>query len=256
MAQSLLNTAGHARASVIAPRFRGESISGRHHKLLLIVDDEPFLNRLLALADELSVDVRQEMASVDAILAYRLNWTPQAIVIDQLMPRSEYYAAIRALRSAFGVPVLAITAEFRSADQMPEPCVLLLGREAAIAEIRRITRCVDGDQAVMSIGALTLDQVHYDATLNGARLRLSPDEATTLALLMQHVGSVVHRRTLVSALGGQQRDLDPRIIDVHVVRLMVKLGSGSPVTIERSQDREGYMLNPVDAQLTMHASFT
>jgi DNA-binding response OmpR family regulator len=247
MAQSLLNTAGHARASVIAPRFRGESISGRHHKLLLIVDDEPFLNRLLALADELSIDVRQEMASVDAILAYRANWIPQTVVIVQLMPRIEYYAALRALRSAFGVPVLAITAKFRSTDRMPEPGVLLLGREAAIAEIRRVTRCVDGDHAVMSIGTLTLDQVHRDATLNGARHHLSPDEATALALLMQHAGSVVHRHTLVSALGGLQRDLDPRIIDVHVIRLMVKLGSGSPVTIERSRDREGYVLHPANA---------
>ena len=56
-----------------------------------------------------------------------------------------------------------------------------------------------------------------------------------------------HRRTLVSALGGLQRDLDPRIIDVHVVRLMVALGAGSPVTVERSHDREGYRLRRVSS---------
>jgi DNA-binding response OmpR family regulator len=218
--------------------------------LLLIVDDEPFRNRLLDLVEELGLHARQETTAVDAILAYRANWTPHAIVIDQLMPRGEYYAALRALRSAIGVPVLAVTGETRSPDHLLEPGVLLLGREAALAEIRRLTHAVDSGESVLTIGSLTLDRARCIAALDGSPLRLSPDEATTLSMLMQHEGSVVHRRTLVAAVGGLQRDLDPRIIDVHVVRLMVKLGSGSPVLIEHSQDREGYILRPIATQYT------
>jgi two-component system response regulator MtrA len=249
MAQSIVNSAGLACASDATSRRETDT----DHRLLVIVDDEPFRNRLLALAEELGVQARQETAAIDAILAYRANWMPHAIVIDQLMPRSEYYAAIRALRSAFGVPVLAVTAESRSTDQMPEPGVLLLGREAAIAEIRRLTHNGASDGAVISIGSLSLDRTGHAATLRGIPLHLPPDEASTLALLMRHAGSVIHRRTLVSALGGLQRDLDPRIIDVHVVRLMVKLGSNAPVSIERSQDREGYILRPIDPRTVFSA---
>jgi DNA-binding response OmpR family regulator len=215
--------------------------------LLIIVDDEPFRSRLLDLAGDLGIDVRSERAAVEAILAYRATWAPHAIVLDQLMPRSEYYAASRALRSAFGVPVLAVSSETLSTDHIPEPGVLLLSRTATLAEIRRLCTRTDGGACAHTIGPLVLDRMTGAATHNGMPLRLTPDEVSTLAILMEHEGSIVHRRTLVAAIGGIQRDLDPRIIDVHVVRLMVKLGTGAPVSILRSPDREGYVLRRVES---------
>lgn len=246
MAQSLTHASGQGHSLEPRSRAAGRVAGGDHTNLLMIADDEPFRNRLLELAAELELDVRSEATAVDAILAYRATWVPHAVVLDQLMPRSEYYAASRALRSAFGVPVLAVTGETLSSDLIPEPGVLLLSRSAALAELRRLARRIESDASRLTIGPLTLDLLTCTAALNGMPLRLAPDESSTLALLMQHEGSVVHRRTLVAAIGGIQRDLDPRIVDVHVVRLMVKLGSGTPVSIERSQDREGYILRRLD----------
>ena len=59
---------------------------------------------------------------------------------------------------------------------------------------------------------------------------------------MLNHGEAVARRTLIASIGGVLRDLDPRIIDVHVVRLMVKFGPTSQVRIDRTPDREGYLL--------------
>ncbi len=242
MAQSAVDPAAAHRAS--SGRFRAEPAAPttRAVNLLLIVDDEPFRSSLLALATELGLDPRVEATASDAIRTYRSDWIPHLIVLDQLMPRSELYATIRANRAAFGVPVLAITGDAGPAEPLPEPGALLLGRHAAIAEIRRLARQPRSSNAVVAIGPLSIDRASWTASLHDMPLRLNPDEVSTLALLMEHEEAVVHRRTLVAALGGLLRDLDPRIIDVHVVRLMVALGIGSPVTIERSHDREGYRL--------------
>ena len=59
MAQMIVNSAGLARSSDATSRRETDT---DHHKLLVIVDDEPFRNRLLALADELCVQARQETA--------------------------------------------------------------------------------------------------------------------------------------------------------------------------------------------------
>jgi DNA-binding response OmpR family regulator len=247
MAQSAVDPAAAYRASSGRVRAEPATPATRVVNLLLIVDDELFRSSLLALATELGLDTRVEVTAADAIRSYRSNWTPHLIVLDQLMPRSELYATVRANRAAFGVPVLAITGDIGSVEPLPEPGALLLGRHAAIAEIRRLARQPRSGNAVIAIGPLSIDRACWTASFHDVPLRLNPDEVSTLVLLMEHEGAVVHRRTLVSALGGLQRDLDPRIIDVHVVRLMVALGAGSPVTVERSHDREGYRLRRVSS---------
>jgi len=71
---------------------------------------------------------------------------------------------------------------------------------------------------------------------------LAPEEAAALRLLMQHAGEYVTRQTLLSAVIQAHRDLDPRIIDVYLVRLMVKLESATPFRISRSQHFDAYRL--------------
>lgn len=247
MAHMLAITPGQGYPPEPQPQPAPVSAHGhKRTKLLLIVDDEPFRRQVDGLADELDLDTRSETAAVDAILTYRSTWVPDAIVLDQLMPRGEYYATARALRSAFGVPVLAISSDPHVRDLIPEPGVLLLSRSAALSEVRRLARYVENGAACLTIGPLHLDLTGGMVTLHGVSLRFNPDELTTLSLLMRHEGSVVHRRTLAAAIGGIHRDLDPRIVDVHVVRLMVQLGGERTVSIERSPDQEGYTLRRLD----------
>ena len=56
-------------------------------------------------------------------------------------------------------------------------------------------------------------------------------------------GEAVSRRTLVAAVGGLGFDLDPRVVDIHVVRLMLAIGEDAGVRIMRTADRAGYVLS-------------
>lgn len=210
-------------------------------RLLVIVDDAPFRRQLLDTAAELELDARQEDDPARAIVTFRTNWLPHLVVFDQLLPRPEFYIAASALRSTFGATVVAISSDPLTTGAPLEPGVLLESRQAALAEVHRLAGDDDSPQ-LLNIGRLAIDTAAHVALLDRHDLLLTGDEFSTLAALMRSEGRVVTRRALLAALGGFPRDLDPRVVDVHVVRLMVKLGPAAPVAIERSHDREGYIL--------------
>ena len=211
-------------------------------RMLIISDDELHRGLLRAEACKDGLDTRVAPDATRAIEAHQTDWTPDAIVVDQLMPRTEHYAVVRALRSAFAVPVFVVSDMPISATFPFDQGVLFLSRLAVISEIRHLNALAARDVNRIIAGNLQLDTRTSQAILSDRVIDLTRDEAATLAALMLNHGEAVTRSMLIASIGGLQRDLDPRIIDVHVVRLMVKLGPTSQVRIDRTPDREGYLL--------------
>jgi DNA-binding response OmpR family regulator len=211
-------------------------------RMLIISDDEQHRGLLRSEACNDGLDTRVAPDANRAIEAHQTDWTPDAIVVDQLMPRAEHYAVVRALRSAFAVPVFVVSDMPGSATFPFDHGVFFISRLAVIAEIRHLNTLAARDVDRIIAGLLQLDTRKSQAIIHDRVIDLTRDESATLAVLMLNIGESVTRRTLVASIGGVQRDLDPRIIDIHVVRLMVKFGPTSQVRIERTPDREGYLL--------------
>ncbi len=78
--------------------------------------------------------------------------------------------------------------------------------------------------------------------LAGGELAVSADEVALLARLAASAGKAVRREELRGALLGIAVDTDPRIVDVHLVRLMVKLDGAASVRLRRTPANDAYLL--------------
>jgi DNA-binding response OmpR family regulator len=211
-------------------------------RLLIIVDDRIEQRRLAIEADAAGFDTHFATSSAEAMSSREADWEPDAIVLDQLLPRAEQYATIRRLRSAFGVPLLVASDEIGTQEAPFDRSVVMLSRTSLISEARHVRDEIADEPRTATTGALTLDLDRGEAEAYGRTIVLAPEEAAALRLLMQHAGEYVTRQTLLSAVIQAHRDLDPRIIDVYLVRLMVKLESATPFRVTRSQHFDAYRL--------------
>lgn len=105
--------------------------------------------------------------------------------------------------------------------------------QASPAEIDARLRCVAGvlDPAgtqpqpeVISVGALTIDELAYTAKIRGKPLDLTYKEFELLKYLFAHTGQVFSRSQLLQEVWGYDFFGGTRTVDVHVRRLRAKLG--------------------------------
>ena len=99
-----------------------------------------------------------------------------------------------------------------------------------LAELRSRIRAVlrrSGPRAmgreVLSIGPVTVDRGHREATAYGEQVRLTFSEFELLAQLMSEPGRLFNRQELLRAIWGDSAYRDPRAIDVHIRHLREKI---------------------------------
>lgn len=211
-------------------------------RLLVIVDDRVHRQRLAIEADAAGFDAHFVTSSAEALAANSADWSPDAVVLDQLLPRAEQYATIRRLRSAFRVPLLVASDEIGTGETPFDRAVVMLTRNSLISEARHVRAETEEPPKEIIVGKLTLDTTRGVVSADGRPISISSEEAVALRVLMQRSGEYVTRQTLLAAMIQAHRDLDPRIIDVHIVRLMVKLESSTSLRIVRSQQFDAYKL--------------
>lgn len=218
------------------------------HRVLVVGDDLVNAETHVLAAQACGWSVRAARSAGEAVESDWAGWTPDVVLLDVLLPRVEMYQAIRALRGAFGTPVAVVVeaADAVTASAPGERGVIPLARAGAVGELRHLSRSAVAGTMVQA-GPLSLSLASRVARLGTRALMLSADEAATLACLMASPGESVSRRALVAALGGLGRDLDPRLVDVHAVRLMVAIGDDPRVRLLRTADRDGYVLHVAGA---------
>lgn len=212
--------------------------------VLLVEDDR-------ALRVELGAHLAAEGFAVRAVAgldealrqASQDGWAPDAVVLDLLLPRREAYVVCRVLRLAYAVPVVLVgtagPAGRGEADAvLPRPVVAA----DLAACLRELLRPVAAGAGSLTVGALTLLPWVGEARLGARAIALTADEAALLGALMVNAGRPVRRITLLAALRGVNRDVDPRVVDVHLVRLMVKLGDRDGVRLCHAGAADGYAL--------------
>jgi DNA-binding response OmpR family regulator len=145
-------------------------------------------------------------------------------------------AAARALCRLLGsgsleLPVLAVLTEGGLVAVGPEWGVadVVLGA-AGPAEVHARLRLLagrseaSGNNGVITVGDLTVEEETYAARLRGRALELTYKEFELLKFLAQHPGRVFTREQLVTEVWGYDFFGGTRTVDVHVRRLRAKLG--------------------------------
>ena len=216
---------------------------------LLVVADGPLQLPEAAFADDLrSIDVRLVESAEGALRLAGGGWSPDLVVVDLLLPRLECYTIVRALRSALAVPVLLAVADDGeyAVDRGPADGIVQrpLEPRALLAAMRSALRDDGARERSAVVGDLRIFPHQGRVMAGGRRIELSLDESRLLAYLVERAGKPVSRRELMALLSGVSPDVDPRIVDVYVIRLMVRLSMWSSVSIERTPNREAFVLYP------------
>jgi two-component system OmpR family response regulator len=154
------------------------------------------------------------------------------LLLDRMLPGMDGLTVCRKLRAlGVGTPVLMLTALGQTPDKISgldagaddyvtKPFEL----DELLARLRALHRRhhQSGTQ-VLEIDGLRLDPEAHTVTRDGTGIELSAREFSILHLLMERVGRVVTRFTILDEVWDGETDLKSNVIDVHVASLRGKI---------------------------------
>jgi two-component system OmpR family response regulator len=216
---------------------------------LLVVEDDPDLNRLLvnALKDAgYVVD-----SAKDGEEGHYLGDTEpyDAVVLDLGLPQMDGVRVLEKWRKAGKtMPVLILTARDRWSEKVQgfdagadDYVTKPFYTEEILARLRALLRRASGHAtSELECGPLRIDTRAARVTIDGNPVKLTSLEYRLLAYLAHHQGRVVSRSELVEHLYDQDFDRDSNTIEVFVGRLRKKLG----VNVIHTMRGLGYRLAP------------
>ena len=224
---------------------------------ILVVEDEP------AIAEAVEYALEAEGFDVDALgngdqaLTATREREYDLLVLDLMLPGLSGIEVCKRLRSESAIPILIVTAKDAEVDRvvgleigaddyvtkpfsMPE----LIARVRALLRRRELDTRQSGVK--LSAGALQIDLVRHEATIDGGAVPLTAFELKLLALLATEPGRVFSRREIMRHLWDSDYVGDERACDLHVsnVRKKIERDPGRPerlVTVRGT----GYKLEPL-----------
>lgn len=214
---------------------------------LLVVEDDPDLNRQLAAAlTEAGYVVDRAFDGEEG--HYLGESEPyDAVILDIGLPKMDGISVLEAWRRAGrAMPVLILTARdawsekvagFNAGadDYLAKPFVM----PELVARLQALVRRAHGHVSPeISLGRLVVDTAAQRVLLDGAAVRLTGLEYRLLAYLALRAGQVVSKTELTEHLYAQDFDRDSNTLEVMVGRLRRKLGEGLIETLRG----QGYRL--------------
>ena len=206
---------------------------------ILIIDDDKEIVRLLrSYLEQAGYVVRVAYDGPTGLDLLRSE-RPALLLLDLMLPGMDGWEMTRRIRSEASLaptPIIMLTARVDDSDKI---LGLELGADDYVTkpfnprevlarvrvQLRRQLRGQEGAPAhTLQVGALRLDPVRYEVTLDGAPLDLTRTEYTLLRMLMENPGSVFTRSEMIeNALGYSYEGME-RTLDSHIKNLRRKIG--------------------------------
>lgn len=202
----------------------------------LIIDDEQQMRRLLRMVLESRGYEVCEAAEGQLGLQEAAFHRPDVVLLDLGLPGMNGIEVLKRLREWSDVPVLILSVrdqetikvealEIGADDYVTKPfgTAELLARLTVIQR-RRFTR----QSAEIVVGALKLDLLHHEASLDEAPLKLTPTEFALLKVLAEHAGRIVTQNQIMKQVWAGQSSDPSEGLRVHINHLRKKLGEAGP----------------------------
>lgn len=202
----------------------------------LIIDDEQQMRRLLRMVLESRGYEVCEAAEGQHGLQEAAFHRPDVVLLDLGLPGMNGIEVLKRLREWSDVPVLILSVrdqetikvealEIGADDYVTKPfgTAELLARLTVIQR-RRFTR----QSAEIVVGALKLDLLHHEASLDEAPLKLTPTEFALLKVLAEHAGRIVTQNQIMKQVWAGQSSDPSEGLRVHINHLRKKIGETGP----------------------------
>ena len=202
---------------------------------VLIVEDEALMRDVIK--DYFEADGYEVTEAGDGLEALDLVEEKEfdLILLDIMLPEIDGFSVCRKIRKTKDVPIIMITARSEEDDKLTgyelgaddyvtkpfSPKVLLA---KANALIRRTTGNVCGEDGVISLAGIVVNQNSHTVQADNEYIELTPKEYDLLVYLMINKGRVLSRDTLLSKVWGYDYFGDLRTVDTHINKLRAKLG--------------------------------
>lgn len=195
---------------------------------ILVVDDDQAVRD--SLARSLSYTGSEVQTASDGIeaLAKLASYTPDAIIMDVMMPRLDGLEATKMLRdSGNDVPILILTArdavgdrvdglDAGADDYMVKPFAL----DELLARLRALTRRAkphsETESSTLQFQDLVLDPQHREVTRAGQHISLTRTEFALLNVFMEHPRKVLERNTLLNEVWGFEFPTTANSLEVYI----------------------------------------
>lgn len=168
--------------------------------------------------------------------AYELTQhsTRMVTLLNARLPWAESFALLRLLEER-SAPLLFLTADAGTVRHLRAlyqgPCGVLLAPFDEARLRHSVSMLLAESTTSLSIGALRLDIVSRECTLDGEALPLTAQEFSLLQALMESPDSPLTREELLRTAWGYHSAGETRTVDVHIQRLRRKLGASCIETV-------------------------
>ena len=199
--------------------------------LLLIVDDEPAIRRLLrtSLAAQ-RFSIIEADRGAEALR--RLAEKPDVVLLDLGLPDIDGIEVIRRVRVTSRVPIIVLSSrgdekgkvealDLGADDYVTKP----FGMAELVARVRAALRHAvqaEGGAPVFESGDLRVDLVRRRVSLRGEEVKLSPKEYDILRQLVIHAGKVLTHRMLLRSVWGGGGDTQYLRVYVRLLRRKIE----------------------------------
>lgn len=209
--------------------------------LVLIVDDEPAIRRLLRTGLTAGGYRTVEAATAGEAIGMAGTENPDLILLDLGLPDMEGFDLVRTIRANSAVPIVVLSArddergkvaalDLGADDYVTKP----FGMAELMARLRAALRhrlAQEGAAPVFHSGPLSVDLVRRIVKVDDRVVHLSPREYDILKLMVLHAGRVLTHRTILGKLWGAGGDVQQLRVYVRQIRHKIEADPERPVII-------------------------
>lgn len=206
-------------------------------KTVLIVDDEPSIREMIAVALEMAGYGYIEAGDARQAHSLVVDERPNLIILDWMLPGTSGIDLARRLKrddSTAEIPIIMLTArteednriqglEVGADDYITKP----FSPREMVARLKAVLRrsTPPGADTPVEIGGVHLDPVGHWVTVDGETINIGPTEYRLLQFFMTHPERVYTREQLLDQVWGAGIYVEERTVDVHIRRLRKVLGA-------------------------------
>lgn len=203
-----------------------------HLPRLLIVDDEPAIQRFLKTALDNGEFTLFQAETGRAALSAAVSVKPDVILLDLGLPDMDGIEIVNRIREWSPVPIIILSVRDRESDKIKaldagadDYLTKPFGVGELLARIRVMLRrsLQQTPEPVFRIDELEVDLARRLVLLRGEEVALTPTEYDLLRLLVTNAGKVLTHRQLLKQIWGAAYVEQPHILRVNISNLRHKL---------------------------------
>ncbi len=200
--------------------------------LVLIVDDEPQIRRLLTVSLEANGYRVLSAANGQEGLVLAAQHQPALVILDIGLPDLSGQEVLRRLREWSRAPVIVLSVrddekgkvaalDAGADDYVTKP----FNTDELLARLRVALRhAADKEEAaVLQVKNLVIDLAARRVTVSGKEVKLSKTEYDLLRLLARHAGKVLTHRQILREVWGPGHEEDTHYLRVYIAHLRDKI---------------------------------